>query len=420
LGAGISFSSFTHNGVEYLIAVTASSSWGEGAKLSRVEFLSYFRPNDPGKWNCFGCEILPRGGPLINPNITCRVLHRPKARSRQGYFSVPAAESLNRLVDGIYNVVNIMCPSLELDLNPSGQTNVELYIGDEGRTTLSLNLCYVHVTSIRRASLCTEPLVSISSTDSNSLAFWRGITSVWPNGYHGHNLLDAFLKYHINVIGLHVTVNTYLPDEFTPFIQKYLGPNFAYRPGWNLPGLGTSNHQLNYEIFSVATCQWEHRLDSQWVIAISAPDTFIFPRNYGESLDDVLDRLDPEVYSGVEIPMMLSHSRFKDDEEDKNVLQRWRVLDNIDEPYYHHRSIPLFNPRHSTHAIVHWNYARTDDFKANLFGLDVVEKLSLSVVHLMALTRPKMNRPDALERGDLQPWFDELGRVLQEQVDAII
>jgi len=80
------------------------------------------------------------------------------------------------------------------------------------------------------------------------------------------------------------------------------------------------------------------------VVAISAPDTFLFPRNYGESLDDVLKRLDPEVYSGVEIPMMLSHSRLKKEDEDKHVLERWRVLDNVDEPYHHHRSIPLYNP----------------------------------------------------------------------------
>jgi hypothetical protein len=45
LGAGISFSSFIHNGVENLIAVTASSSWGEGARIPRVEFLAYFRLN---------------------------------------------------------------------------------------------------------------------------------------------------------------------------------------------------------------------------------------------------------------------------------------------------------------------------------------------------------------------------------------
>jgi len=415
LGAGIAFSSFFHDGVEQLIAVTASSSWGNDARLPRIEFLAFFRPNDPSKWTCYGCEIIPRGGPLINPNITCRVL-RPRSQSRPGYFSVPALESLKRFDDGSVHVVNIMCPSLERDLTPTGRTTMEIFIGEKGTRTFSFDLCYIHVTSVRRASLCTEPLVSISNTDSNSLAFWRGITNVWPNGYQNHLLLDSFLKYHINVLGLHVTINTYFPDEFDSYIQRYLGPNFAYRPGWNLPGLGTSNNHLNYEIFSVATCQWEHRLDSQWVIAISAPDNFVFPRNFGDSLDNVLDRLDPEVYSGVEIPMMLSHSRLKTVDEIKNVLQRWRVLDNIDEPYYHHRSIPLYNPRHSTHAIVHWNYARTEEFKANLVGLDVIEKLSLSVVHLMALTRPGLNRPNSEERGDLQPWFDELGRRLGEEL----
>ena len=160
LGAGVSFSSFIHNGVEQLIAVTASSSWGEGARLPRVEFLAFFRPNDPKMWNCPGivghCEFLPRGAPIITPNVTCRVL-RTGTKSRPGYFSILAAESLKKLfVGGLFSVVNIMCPSLELDLPSFGKTTIELYIGDEGLMTLSLNICYMHVTSIRRASLCNR------------------------------------------------------------------------------------------------------------------------------------------------------------------------------------------------------------------------------------------------------------------------
>lgn len=412
LGAGIAFSSFIHEGIEQLIAITASSSWGEGARLPRVEFLAYFKSRDS---DCSDhCEILPRNAPLINPTVFCHVLNTDQRRP--GYFSVPAADSLRNLYSGIFNVVNIMCPLLELDIPSSGQTNVELFIGDEGITTFSLNLCYIHVTSIRRASLCTEPLVGISKNDSNSLAFWRGVTNVWPNGYHGHTLLDASLKYHMNVLGLHVTLNTYFPHEFTPYVKKYFGPNFAYRPGWNLPGLGMSNKHFNYEILAVATCQWEHRLDSEWVVAISAPDNYIFPRNYGESFEDVLNRLDPLVYSGVEIPMMLSHTRNVSDDEEGNILQRWRVLDSLDEPYSPHRSIPLFNPRHSTHTCVHWNHARTDEFRENLVGKAVIEKLSVSIVHIMALVRPAMNQPDASERDDVQAWFDKLGESLEMEL----
>jgi len=418
MGAGIAFSSFLHNGVEHLLAVTASSSWGEGATLPRVEFLAYYRPNDPNVWNCKGhCEILPRGGPIITPNVTCQIL-LPGSLPLPGYFSIPAEESLKqRFVGGLFSVVNIICPGLERDLSPSGQTQVELKVGDEGERTFLLNICYIHVLSTHPATLCSEPLFGIGSNDSDSLAFWRGITNEWPNGYHGHTLLDAFLKYHMFVHGLHVTLNAYLFDEFTPYVQKYLGPNFSYRPGWNLPGLGTSNSYLNYEIFAVATCLWEHRLDSQWVIAISAPDNFIFPRKYGETLDQVLDRLDPEVFSGVEIPMMLSHSLKAEEDEKKNVLQRWRILDSRDEPFYHDRSIPMVNPRHTTHVCIHWNHARTDGFKENIVGVDVIENLSLSVVHIMAITRHAMNRAIEVERENLQLSFDDLGLKLQKEIE---
>jgi len=416
LGAGIAFSTFVHEGIEQLIAVTASSSWGEGAKLPRVEFLAYFKTRDN---HCpHHCEILPRNVPVINPTVFCHVLNTDQ--HRPGFFSIPAAESLKKFIGGMFHVVNIMCPSLELDLLSSGQTKVELYIGDEGSTTFSLNLCYIHVASVRKASLCTEPLVGINNNDSNSLAFWRGITNVWPNGYHGHTLLDAFLKYHMNVLGLHVTLNAYLPEEFTPHVQKYLGPNFAYRSGWNLPGLGASNKYFNYEVVAEATCQWEHRLDSKWVMAISAPDNFVFPRIKGKSFDDVIDRLDPNEYSGVEIPMMLSHSRNMSDEEGGNVLRRWRLLDENDEPFHLERTVPLFNPRHSTHTCVHWNHARTDEFNGNLVGMDVIVKLTLSIVHIMAITRPTLNRVSAIERGDLQPWFDELGNRLEVELETNI
>jgi hypothetical protein len=414
-GAGIAFSSFIHDDVKYEIAVTASSSWGEGANLSRIEFLAFFKYKDKDCTN--HCEIHPNN-PIISPTVSCRDVK--SGHLRPGFFSIPAEQSLRKYYGNFFHVINILCPTLELDLPSSGETLVELYIGDEGALTFSLQLCYIHVTSVRSASLCTEPLIGISSNDSRNLAFWRGITNIWPNGYHDHTLLDAFLAYHMNILGLHVTINTYFPDEFKPHIQKYFGPNFAYRPGWNLPRLGpASNKHYNYEIFADATCQWEHRLDSNWVVAISAPDNFIFPRNYGESLDDALRRLDPEIYSGVEIPTMLSHSRNKASDENENVLQRWRVLDFKDEPYFHDRSIPLFNPRHSTHTIVHWNRARTNEFKENLEGLAVIEELSLSVVHIMALVRPEMNYPDAPERGDLQPWFDELGKKLESELEGL-
>jgi len=93
LGAGIAFSSFVHEGIEQLIAVTASSSWGEGAKLPRVEFLAYFKTRDN---HCpHHCEILPRNVPVIIPSVFCHVLNTDQ--HHPGFFSIPAAESLKNL-----------------------------------------------------------------------------------------------------------------------------------------------------------------------------------------------------------------------------------------------------------------------------------------------------------------------------------
>lgn len=185
IGAGVAFSSFTYKGVEQLIAISASSSWGIGAKLPRVEFLSYFRPNKTNE-RCPAdegghCELLPRGGPIMNPNVTCRVV-RHGSLPRRGFFSIPAADSLKSRFNGVFSVLNIMCPSLELDLLPNSQSQVEIYIGDEGTRTFALNICYIPVSTVRRASVCVAPVFGIGSTYHSDLNIWRGITSVWPNG----------------------------------------------------------------------------------------------------------------------------------------------------------------------------------------------------------------------------------------------
>lgn len=89
---------------------------------------------------------------------------QPGRHPRSGYFSIPSEESLKQLfVGGLFSVVNIMCPGLELELPPSGKTRLELFIGDKGTLTLFLNNCYIHVSSTRRVSLCTEPLFGIET-----------------------------------------------------------------------------------------------------------------------------------------------------------------------------------------------------------------------------------------------------------------
>jgi hypothetical protein len=418
LGAGMVNSSFTFKGVNYRIAVTASSAWGIGSKIPRVEFLAYYRTGEGGCPKDSGghCEIIPRGKPVLNTRISCRIVGSPW---RQGFFSILAEKSLKTRYNGVSNVVNIMCPSLELDLSIYYKNHAEICFDQDEKNPvcLSMNICYVQVDSVRRASLCLEPIFGIGSKTKESMAYWKGVTSAWPNGYYGHTLLDSFLKYHVNMLDLHVTVNTFTRDEFFPYLKKYLGPNVAYRPGWDMPSMGGASHYADWEVLAEATCQWEHRLDSQWVIVGYAPDNYIFPRNAGESLNHVLDRIDATMVSGVEIPVMLSHSRNLTDEEKKNVLQRWRVLDLNDQPFLHNRGVTLFNPRHTTHSCIHWNHARTEDFRENVIGLDVIHNFSLSVVHIMAMTRPTWNRIDAVEREILQPWFDELGNILQKELE---
>ena len=92
---------------------------------------------------------------------------------------------------------------------------------------------------------------------------------------------------------------------------------------------------------------------------------------------------------------------------------------DVDEPFFHDRSIPFFSPRHSTHTSIHWNFAQTEDFREYLVGLDVISEPSLIIVHIMGITLPIMNQAVTVERKDLQPWFDELGKKLQDELENI-
>jgi hypothetical protein len=85
-----------------------------------------------------------------------------------------------------------------------------------------------------------------------------------------------------------------------------------------------------FTVLAEVTCQWEHRLDSKWVIILHAADNFLFPRRFGETIAGVLHDLNETQISGLEIPMMLSFSRLHFSDEVKNVLQQWRILDEID------------------------------------------------------------------------------------------
>ena len=52
-------------------------------------------------------------------------------------------------------------------------------------------------------------------------------------------------------------------------------------------------------------------------------------------------------------------------------------------------------------------------------GADAIRQLSLNIVHIMAMTRLDLNRADAVERkDDIQFWFDELGRLLEEELKS--
>jgi len=228
-------------------------------------------------------------------------------------------------------------------------------------------------------------------------AFWAG-SQRYPT-----DLLAAFVAYYQTTAvlgaGVHLTLNDREGGLAAP-AARFLGPRVAYRGGWgswSTAPLGPSRapeYPYEYEVLAVASCWWEHRLDARWVGAPSSVDNFLVSTAPGESVVDALARVDPRV-SGLELPMVVPHTnRTRTSAAELaplNVLQRWPFL-GPELEYGNDRTIPLANPRHATHAWVHYNDGRLPAFGANLRGREAFYATGLHVVHLLGLSRPALDK----------------------------
>lgn len=375
-GAGFHFSSFTLDGKLYRLLITAASAWKSRTYPSRIEFLSFFRPD--GNARCpldSGEHCVVR--PLLFPEVSCTV----NGVTRPGNVDVPALDHIRAL--GEYpSVVSITCPMDEVAI-VGERIDVELQVQ---QAALTVSLCKQLVSQVFDLAICTEPLFGYSTTS----AFWQGNPP-----YGKYSLLDQFIVYNIKIVGAHVTIqdkSTHLHSA----VKHHIGQHVSYRPSWELLAMGPST-AWDWQVLAEATCLWERRLDSKWVMP-NGVDQFLMPMVDGENVAEALGRLDPSLYSGIEIPMVLVHGDSSTNQS-ATVLQRWNLLEP-DMRWPVSYLTPLANPRHVTHQWVHWNTGRTKDFQSNMEPLGVIHDLKLHMVHLMVLSRPHMNQGKSAGQDD--------------------
>lgn len=387
---GVLRSKFEHQGKQYEIWVTAGSAWRRKSHVL-VEFLVYFK--EAGK-RC----TLDAGGhcemsPLVYPNVDCVV----SGRRGPGEFVVPGLEFLKSIREPIHTM-SLLCPTLlNADALPVAGVDVTIHIGDA--PALPVRLCRHHVPQVFDIALCSEPLFGYSEKND----FWQGSPR-----YTSHSLLDAFLVYHVKVLGLHVTIQDRHFD-LANAMPLHLSKQVRYRGGWDLH-FGDEVPAYAWEILAEATCLWERRLDSLFVAPVSV-DQFILPRIPGELIPDLMRRIDLNQTSGFEAPTVQAFASSAT-KSVPTVLQRWNLLGQ-DLEFNDQRCIPFANPRHVTHQGVHWNWGRTADFKSNRDVNYVYDVLQMHVVHIMALARPQMNQ--GVGRQD--EWYSHLASVLAQELE---
>jgi hypothetical protein len=318
---------FVHDGKELRLLVVAASVFGASSEsgkpllFSSVEFLVFFK-NDgvlctlDGGLHCKNAE-LPNNSPF---QITCEISGLTVAGKLKWFPELAV----------------ISCPFPANTRAMPDNWNVMLKVGNGLRKPLRIPICYQHVQRQMAAGVCTSALYG---WDAQSL-FWAGFPK-----YKNHTLMDAFLIYHVFLMGSFVRVND-LETELEEFVaSRSLGGTVSYRGSWN--ALLPHPHPYAMEYLVVASCIWDFRLRVRFTHILN-PDSFAWGspwRNY----TGMLENLRAEE-SAVLIPM---RNAFRGEIlASDNVILQFPLLSPVE--IGNTRQAPFFNPRHLHFAKVHW------------------------------------------------------------------
>jgi hypothetical protein len=369
--------------VEYTLLILAVSVWGNSTEngtpsaLGLTEILVYFTKAGSPCERCSGnhCK-LPDNKP--NLTVTCHKQQVGALRYYQNLYNGYVHPDMAAVIECPFP------PSWRASEMPD-QWNLTLSVGDD--TMLHIPVCYHHVTQSREVVLCTEPIYGYEP----SASFWRG-----EPHYASADLFQAFLVYHVQLMGMQVRVNDLHRSFETPLRslmaqQNWTQDTVSYRSGWQLENaLVDRNGVWDYEVLAEATCHWEHRFRSKWFMIVHSPDNFVIPREPNTSLASLLAGPAFVNASSIIVPIMQACSLHTPRRGANILAQYGRVGGFLAHGDLRHT--PIGNPRHIHYSWIHWNGGRRiQDFRE----IDYAEAgKHVQTMHAMALTRTEYDLRD--------------------------
>ena len=391
IGATKIFYEFSVHNRRYYAVNTAVSVWGSSdidgkpTSINSIEMLVYYRHADLSAdcerdlgWHCKIPTKTTKSKKSIDDDYSawCHYMDANQSRfSIKGKLSTTASNApySGDILEAnlIRPTASIICPITNLAILENDHFFVNVSIHDDDDThindfekysptdVMSVDICYQHIESPSSVVICTEPHFGFELNHKNS--FWYG-KPPFHNG--SYNLLDTFLKYHIDLHDTKVVYNDLLRQSF-PAIKTYLNEwkykdKVYYRDNWRIRygHHGSKGHLIediyDYEQLCETTCHFEHRLDAAWFIILHAVDNYILPKHYGDTLKNVVDRLDENEITTALIPVNFPIGIDSIDVSEKyNILQRYPFLDMTEGYIMDSRFTPLGNPRRCSWSVVH-------------------------------------------------------------------
>lgn len=419
-GASKLTSTFLHQNISYRMIISSASVWGKSdavtgkpINVDNIELLAYFqKEGKPCNFRCTQCDQCSTTVLDIPMNVSCSIGHvLVSAKLRPIYqWRAPFYYSIECEINKVWEKVE----DLFVD-----SFNVTLYFKGDEITEQIIDMCYIHVAKPETVHICTQPQYGFEKTDDK---FWFG-----DPRFIGYNMIDQFLLYHTKLMEASVTFSSLfgLTNESMKLFSSYRGSNNIFiRDRWKFDDLfpNNPNHiQYLFESLEETSCIYENRLRSTWIMIVHAADNFVYPLEFNQTLRGILQNVDRNEMAYALVPIILPGS-IVPPTRSKNILQRYSVLQlGLWEEWKTCRHTPVGNPRRIQHSWVHFInlYPRFCVPKCYNFVYTVEKSttiLKLTTVHIMGITRPKLNRPN----GTKYPWYTELSNRLNYELDVFL
>lgn len=422
---------FSFKGKMYHLVARSVSLWGsshpdgEPSTLREVEILVYFKEDsssDCERDSRDRCSIPTTDGLLPMP-VTCHYTSHDgapqKVDGRLNAYQYHGLDGEDQVQEQHRPIAAISCPITDVEmLVANDEFVIDVTLGDDsvaGRveSVLPVDVCYQNIKYISEITVCTQSQHSFNKESK----YWFGD----PAFSGDHNLIDMFIRYHVDLMGAAVVIND-VDGSVLPPLERYLKAQeeqvqqrVFYRTDWLeiAPLADYNSERYDFEAFVQTSCHYEHRLNSHWVAIVHAVDDYLLPLEFGLSLSDVAAQLNIFKVSVAHVPVTYTMRNANLAAQDVNLLQRFSLLDTTDGDILSHGARALGDPRKVSFSLVETLsiYERYwADGQTILNSTDTLKDLQLHVVAIPDLATEDINRDHTFTH---DKWLDYLAEQLQ-------